>query len=340
MAREDYQLLMEDMKFFIIVKSHLVPCVGCTLTRPHKMCYQLLECSSKTCNAATPYDACPWNGKVLTCQEFYRVMIMECGASSVTPQAPSYPATQGLRERNGEMAMQGLKPARIRMGIIRWFGLTEEVMPTLGQVQRFVRNFNKKELHRTDDYEDVLDQIGQLAYGPAVADTQPFSFGWERDSEGKPNVGNGSNENPFLVGLTTKCLLRNADRDPSSFVFHMDGTFKLNQVAYPVVVCGVSDRGRSFHLVAIFITPQRLEGLYGTALSALRRMFTAVTSMQLLLKYVLADAEAEQLNAVTQVFGMDSELTYLMCIYHVMAKVHKMLKALSGTLRERVVADI
>ncbi|KAE9066390.1 hypothetical protein PF007_g28495, partial [Phytophthora fragariae] len=93
-----------------------------------------------------------------------------------------------------------------------------------------VRNFNKKELHRTDDYEDVLDQIGQLAYGPAVADTQPFSFGWERDSEGKPNVGNGSDENPFLVGLTTKCLLRNADRDPSSFVFHMDGTFKLNQV--------------------------------------------------------------------------------------------------------------
>ncbi|KAE9060452.1 hypothetical protein PF007_g30605, partial [Phytophthora fragariae] len=94
------------------------------------------------------------------------------------PASPILPATQGLRERNGEMAMQGLKPAGIRMGMIRWFGLTEEVMPTLRQVQWLVRNFNKKELHRTDDYEDVLDQIGQLAYGPAVADTQPFSFGW------------------------------------------------------------------------------------------------------------------------------------------------------------------
>ncbi|KAG2921756.1 hypothetical protein PC117_g16147 [Phytophthora cactorum] len=33
MAREDSQLLMEDMKVFIIVKSQLVPCSVCALTR-------------------------------------------------------------------------------------------------------------------------------------------------------------------------------------------------------------------------------------------------------------------------------------------------------------------
>ncbi|KAF1785792.1 hypothetical protein GQ600_20938 [Phytophthora cactorum] len=43
MAREDSQLLMEDMKVFIIVKSQLVPCSVCALTRPHKMRYQLLS---------------------------------------------------------------------------------------------------------------------------------------------------------------------------------------------------------------------------------------------------------------------------------------------------------
>nr|KAE8930052.1 hypothetical protein PF009_g19844 [Phytophthora fragariae] len=110
----------------------------------------------------------------------------------------------------------------------------------------------------------------------------------------------------------------------------MDGTFKLNQVAYLVVVCGVSDRGRSFHLVAIFITSPRLEGLYVKALTTLRRMSTAVTSKQLLLTYVMADAEAGQLNAVNQVFGVDSELTYLICFYHVMAKVHERLTAVSS----------
>ncbi|KAE9042273.1 hypothetical protein PR003_g6567, partial [Phytophthora rubi] len=88
MAREDSQLLMEDMKFFIIVKSQLVPCVVCALTRPHKMRYQLLRCSSETCKAATPYDACPWMGKVMTCQELNRVTIMEAGAHETLVRDP------------------------------------------------------------------------------------------------------------------------------------------------------------------------------------------------------------------------------------------------------------
>ncbi|ETN24222.1 hypothetical protein PPTG_00639 [Phytophthora nicotianae INRA-310] len=195
------------------------------------------------------------------------------------------------------MATQGLKPARIRMGMARRFGLSEADMPT-------------------------LRQIDQLAYGPDVSDTNPFSFGWERDGRRKPDVGNGSDEKPFLVGLTTKRLLHNAARDPGTFVLHMDATFKLNQVAYPVIVCRVSDRCRSFHLVALFITLQRLERLY------------------LLVKYVMADAEAGQQNAVNQVFGVDSDYVYLMCFYHVMAKVHEKLKGIPDSLYKVVVADI
>ncbi|KAG2789928.1 hypothetical protein Pcac1_g1510 [Phytophthora cactorum] len=112
----------------------------------------------------------------------------------------------------------------------------------------------------------------------------------------------------------------------------MDTTFKLNQVVYPVSVCGVSDRCRSFHLVALFITSQRLKGLYVKALSSLRKVFTAVTGQQLLVKYVMADAEAAQQNAVSQGFGVDSGYAYLMCFYHVMAKVHEKLKGILDSL--------
>ncbi|OWZ03002.1 hypothetical protein PHMEG_00025340 [Phytophthora megakarya] len=158
--------------------------------------------------------------------------------------------------------------------------------------------------------------------------------------QGRPEVGNGSDENPVLVGLTTKCLLRNATCDPTSFVFHIDGTFKLNQVGYPVIFCGVSDRARSFHLVAMFISSQQLRALYVGALAALRNIYTAVTSQQLIVKYVMADAEAAQLNAVSQGFGSVSNLTYLICFYHVLAKVHERLKGFPSSLSERVVADI
>lgn len=137
-----------------------------------------------------------------------------------------------------------------------------------------------------------------------------------------------------LWGLTSKRLLRNAARDPASFVFHMDAKFKVNQLSHPVIVCGVSDKNRSFHLVALFITSQRLEGLYVKALSALRKVFTTVTGQQLLTKYTMADAEAAQQNAVDQVFGVDSDYVYLMCFYHVMAKVYERVKSVpSGCVR-------
>ncbi|KAE9213906.1 hypothetical protein PF004_g15203 [Phytophthora fragariae] len=341
MAREDSQLLMEDIKFFIIVKSQLVPCVVCALTRPHKMRYQLLRCSSETCKAATPYDACPWMGKVMTCQELNRVTIMEAGAHETLMRDPRKPKmTPRLKDYGREMATQGLKPARSRMGMARRFGLSETDLPTLNQVQWFIAAFTKAKLHRNDDYDDILGQIDALAYGPETNETQPFLFAWQRTAQGKPDVGNGSDEHPFLVGLTSKRLLRNAARDPASFVFHMDATFKLNQLSYPVIVCGVSDRNRSFHLVALFITSQRLEELYVKALSALRKVFTAVTGKQLLVKYVMADAEAAQQNAVDQVFGVDSDFLYLMCFYHVMAKVYERIKGVSQRLREQVTADI
>ncbi|KAG3251650.1 hypothetical protein PI124_g3736 [Phytophthora idaei] len=238
------------------------------------------------------------------------------------------------------MASQGLRPAHIRVGMARRFGLSEAEMPTLRQMQRFISHYTKKTLHRNDDHDEILDQIEQLAYGPEVSDTSPFSFGWERDIRGKPDVSNGSDEKPFLVGLPTKRLLLNAARDPALFVFHMNATFKLNHVAYPAIVCGVSDRCRSCHFVSLFVTSQRLEGLYVRALSSLRKVFMDITGKQVFVQYVMADADAAQLNAVNQGFGVDSDYAYLTCFYHVMAKVHEKLKGVPDSLCERVAADI
>ncbi|KAG2938555.1 hypothetical protein PC117_g11174 [Phytophthora cactorum] len=159
MAREDSQLLMEDMKVFIIVKSPLVPRSVCALTRPHKMQYQLLRRSSETCKAATPYDACQWLGKELTCQELNRVTITESGNHETFVREPRQPqVTPRLKDYGREMASQGLRPTRIRMNITR-------------------SPYTKKTLHQNDDHDEILGQIEQLAYGPEVSDTSPFSFG-------------------------------------------------------------------------------------------------------------------------------------------------------------------
>ncbi|ETM99162.1 hypothetical protein PPTG_19013 [Phytophthora nicotianae INRA-310] len=148
MARENSQLVMEDMKIFIIVKRQLVPCSVCALTRPHKMRYQLLRCSSETCKTTAPYDACQWLGKVLTCQELNRVTIVESGTHETLVRERRQPQlTPRLKDYGREMATQGLKPARIRMGMARRFGLSEADMPTLRQVQWFISHYTKKTLH-------------------------------------------------------------------------------------------------------------------------------------------------------------------------------------------------
>ncbi|ETP29837.1 hypothetical protein F442_21098 [Phytophthora nicotianae P10297] len=157
-------------------------------------------------------------------------------------------------------------------------------------------HYTKKTLYRNDDHDEIQGQIDKLAYGPE-----------ER---------------------------QNAVRDPGTFVFRMEIAFKLNQVAYPVIICGVSDRCRSFHLLALFITSQRLESLYVKALSSLCKVFIAGTGQQLLAKYVMDNTEVEQPNAVNQGFGVDSDYTYLMCLYRVMTKVHEKLKGIPDSLCE------
>ncbi|OWZ02792.1 LOW QUALITY PROTEIN: hypothetical protein PHMEG_00025584 [Phytophthora megakarya] len=80
-------------------------------------------------------------------------------------------------------------------------------------------------MHRNDNYDDILDQISHWSsYLTFQRLSRSNSGGNATD-----RVDQSSDETPFLVGLTNKCLLRNATRDPTSFEFHIDGTFKLNQ---------------------------------------------------------------------------------------------------------------
>ncbi|KAG2780503.1 hypothetical protein Pcac1_g9452 [Phytophthora cactorum] len=61
-----------------------------------------------------------------------------------------------------------MKPARLRMGMARRYGISEAEMPTLRQVQWFISHYARKTLNRNDDHNGILDQIDQLAYGPQI----------------------------------------------------------------------------------------------------------------------------------------------------------------------------
>ncbi|KAG3223762.1 hypothetical protein PC129_g5541, partial [Phytophthora cactorum] len=107
-----------------------------------------------------------------------------------------------------------------------------------------------------------MKMVQEAAFTGYEEETQPFMFGWDLDQNGNPVVDNGSDEKPVLVGVSSRALLQRLDREPRSFILRVDATFKLNQVSYPVLVIGMSDRERRFHLLAVVVLSQIVEEMY------------------------------------------------------------------------------
>ncbi|GMF42804.1 unnamed protein product [Phytophthora fragariaefolia] len=157
--------------------------------------------------------------------------------------------------------------------------------------------------------------------------------------DGQLNVGDGCDEEPFVVGITTANLLKRLDRDPTTFIFHIDATFKISQVGNPVLVLGISDSTRTFHLVAFCIISQRIESVYAMALLSFRKIHTQEAGKPVRLKYLMGDAEDGQLNAVGHTFQHDSDFIF-MCFFHVMKKVQERTRYLPDRVANWVLAHI
>ncbi|KAF0714131.1 Aste57867_4032 [Aphanomyces stellatus] len=115
------------------------------------------------------------------------------------------------------------------------------------------------------------------------------------------------------------------DRDPKTFIFHWDATYKIDSLAYPVLVCGISDVGRKFHPVAFFLLGKESEHEYTWAMAALMDMFREVCGRALKLTYVMADAAKAPALSVEAFYFQLGVDRVLMCFYHLVANVHKRL---------------
>ncbi|KAG3093361.1 hypothetical protein PI125_g16880 [Phytophthora idaei] len=91
--------------------------------------------------------------------KFDRVASVESSIHDTLVREPRQPQlTPRLKAYGREIAAQGLKPARIRMGMTKRYGISEAEMPTLRQAQWFISHYAKKTLNRNDDHDGILDQ--------------------------------------------------------------------------------------------------------------------------------------------------------------------------------------
>ncbi|GMF58838.1 unnamed protein product [Phytophthora fragariaefolia] len=91
----------------------------------------------------------------------------------------------------------------------------------------------------TDAKVPIQDKVTSLTFTGNEDNHQPFAFTWSYDDDDRPHVGTGSDQDLFLMGMTTKHLLHQLARDPATFVLNVDGTYKLKNLEYPVYVVGI-----------------------------------------------------------------------------------------------------
>ncbi|RLN55051.1 hypothetical protein BBJ28_00004329 [Nothophytophthora sp. Chile5] len=299
LPRTDADILLETLKTFTVANSDVGQCSICSDASPHAMRTQLLRFRS--------------------CQLLDVVNVDELHAH-MTPVRPPHPTppriTPPMKESARDWAKQGLRPARIWYSLLQRFNLDETTAPLLSVVQRFVHHYVAKQLGGSDLMAAVSLKAQSAGFTGQEEETAAFTFSWRIDREGKPVVGNDSNANPFVIDISTKKLLRQADRDPSSFVLHLDVTYTLTQVDYPVIVAGILDQARHFHLLAISIVSQQQQDQYTEVLSHLARVFATVTGNPLRVKWGMVDADVAQWNALQEVFGGEgSSFRFMMCFF-------------------------
>lgn len=162
------------------------------------------------------------------------------------------------------------------------------------------------------------------------------------DSEARPRVFSGSDDTPLMLGITSKSLMRVLNR-ASGHIFHINATFKLTLVEYPVVVCGVTDSSCAFHLAALFIVLQLTTNVQARAFGLLQQQYKADHGRLPAMRYCMGDADKAQQVAYLRAGSVHDdgvERTYLKCYYHVLAAVEKNLHGKSDTAKALVFGHI
>ncbi|RLN95026.1 hypothetical protein BBJ28_00023485 [Nothophytophthora sp. Chile5] len=339
----DAEGLLGALKTYEVTKCNQLACVVCPEDATHKMRYRLLKCASEACasSISSHGQACTWRGKTLSCMENDVVSIFQVGEHVTAASSPRRKRLTPIQKTYvKELTLHHLRSMRIRHAMSRKFETVLQDLPSLNTVQNFVHHYSRTHLARNDRVDDLRKWIHERAFTGREDLVRPFTYAWDLDADGKPVVGNGSEERPFIVGLTTKTLMLRLMRPPESFILHVDATYKLNYWGYPVIVVGISDSSRGFHLVSMFIVSGEIQDIVQRTLMALRRLYSVLSGHDLVVQYAMADADQAQYNAVNAVFGNNPRFTSLMCFFHVMEKVYKAIKAFPSDTKAIIVRDL
>ncbi|KAE9075029.1 hypothetical protein PF001_g28754 [Phytophthora fragariae] len=169
-----------------------------------------------------------------------------------------------------------------------------------------------------------------------------FMFGATLDREGYAYVLLGSDEDSFIIGITSLAMIDGCLRFSNAGLkcqFHADATFKFSDIGYSVVTCGFTDKARAYQVGAFFVVSRRTAHEYTECFRSFAALVRDLRGISLQVDTVMGNAEDAQylgLEAVAVFAGA----TKLMCYFHVLYNVRKTIQHLPIKTRMLVLASI
>ncbi|MGH7955303.1 MAG: hypothetical protein ACREOZ_05015, partial [Gloeomargaritales cyanobacterium] len=224
-------------------------------------------------------------------------------------------------------------------------------METLDSITtKNVQNFIKNHLRGVAPHMSIVmvkDTVTGTEYRATLQEHRGFTFGYDWD-DGQPVLGMGSDSDPFILCFSSKVWVCNffkalqavAAVDEPVFMLHIDSSFNLNLLGYPVVVLGISDSSRNFHPLGIALVSQTkasiLSAIFAKFESFMARLYPTYPWCNKI-THCMMDADVAEYNAVTAKF---EGAVVLMCFFHVMYNVNKRSRGLPSNRVVQVLKDI
>ena len=96
---------------------------------------------------------------------------------------------------------------------------SNEINIPISKIRRYIKFDRAKNFH--DNMDHVQTYIRERVHGPETGD-EPFFFGLQSLSNSR--IGNGTPQNPFLIGITSKQALEKATLSGKK-AMHFDSTY-------------------------------------------------------------------------------------------------------------------
>jgi hypothetical protein len=304
------------------------------------------KCASLACSETS--GNCPFSYKIEYCTSLEIAKYYSQGnhivrdseyrtRNNITPT--KFKISDSLKTYVDSLIGVGVAPKRIYHQLLNDENFIDK--PSLKWIQTYVNH--QRCANGDNEFKKLLEVVKSLAKTDNQEYCTAFTIGIDFDDEGIPLIGDGSDMDPFVVGLTSLGLLQKLEMFKSKelkVMLHIDATYKITKESYPLLMLGVSDSARTFHFLGCFIISQTTEPIIKYCISAILDAisFTNDNLLSWNPDYVMSDADPAIRRACVSLFN--EKTVYLSCYFHIMKNVRENIKSLNSEQYIMIMKDL